>query len=86
MRMQLRFIYLAVFSILTTISVAQDSTKTSINLDDVEISFLTSYYIQDGNHSPVTGGIGTEKLTNIAPSIVLNVPIDTVHSISLLVV
>ena len=62
---------------------AQDSTKISVNLDDIEISFLTSYYIQDGNHSPVTGGVGTEKLTNIAPSIVLNVPISASHSISL---
>ncbi len=31
-----------------------------------EINFVTSYYNQDGNLSPVTGGIGTEKLSDIA--------------------
>ena len=31
-----------------------------------EINFVTSYYHQYGNHSPVTGGIGTQKLSDIA--------------------
>ena len=31
-----------------------------------EINLVSSYYKQDGNHSPVTGGIGTEKVTDIA--------------------
>ena len=31
-----------------------------------EINLVTSYYNQDGNHSAVTGGIGTEKLTDFA--------------------
>ena len=31
-----------------------------------EINLVTSYYTQDGNHSAVTGGIGTEKLTDFA--------------------
>lgn len=34
-----------------------------------EINFVTGYYHQDGNHSPITGGIGTEKLTDIATAI-----------------
>ncbi|MGI9139214.1 MAG: DUF3570 domain-containing protein, partial [Sediminibacterium sp.] len=28
-----------------------------------EINLVTSYYTHAGNHSAVTGGIGTEKLT-----------------------
>ena len=44
-------------------------------------SILTSYYQQDGNHSPVTGGEGTEQLSNVAPIIYVHVPIDTVRSI-----
>lgn len=31
-----------------------------------EINFVTGYYHQDGDLSPVTGGIGTEKLSDIA--------------------
>ncbi|HSC37057.1 MAG TPA: hypothetical protein VLD19_04270, partial [Chitinophagaceae bacterium] len=31
-----------------------------------EINLVSSYYQQDGNHSAVTGGTGTEKVTDIA--------------------
>jgi len=31
-----------------------------------EINFVSSYYSQNGNHSPVTGGIGTERVTDIS--------------------
>lgn len=31
-----------------------------------EANFVSGYYRQDGNHSAVTGGIGTEKLTDFA--------------------
>lgn len=34
-----------------------------------EINLVSSYYKQDGNNSAVTGGIGTEKLTDISNSI-----------------
>ncbi|MEZ0611587.1 DUF3570 domain-containing protein [Fibrella sp. WM1] len=33
-----------------------------------EINFVSSYYHQDGNNSAITGGIGTEKLTDVANS------------------
>lgn len=36
-----------------------------------EVNFVSSYYHQEGNHSAVTGGIGTEKLTDYANSIEL---------------
>src|SRR5450759_3703384 len=31
-----------------------------------EINLVSSYYTQDGNHSPITGGIGTEKVTDFS--------------------
>jgi len=37
----------------------------------LEIDFLASYYDQDGEHSPVTGGIGTEELTSASPVVVI---------------
>jgi hypothetical protein len=37
-----------------------------------EIDLVSSYYKQNGDHSPVTGGIGTEKVTDIANGLTLN--------------
>jgi hypothetical protein len=37
-----------------------------------EVNFVSSYYWQDGNHSAITGGIGTEKVTDIANGIDLH--------------
>jgi hypothetical protein len=39
--------------------------KEKVSRNDID--FLYSHYIQDGNKSVVTGGIGTESLTVIAP-------------------
>ena len=40
-----------------------------------EVDFLFNYYQQDGEHSPVTGGNGTEELSNIAPLVIINIPL-----------
>ncbi|WP_183574928.1 DUF3570 domain-containing protein [Mucilaginibacter sp. X5P1] len=51
----------------------QDSTQYNprkLRLDEVD--FVSSYYSQNGDHSAVTGGIGTEKVTDFANSINLN--------------
>jgi Protein of unknown function (DUF3570) len=40
--------------------------KRKLKID--EINFVSSYYQQDGDRSAVTGGIGTEKLTDYANS------------------
>jgi len=60
-----------------------ESDSSKIQLKDITISLITSYYEQDGNHSPVTGGIGTEQLTNIAPAVIINIPLDTVKSLAI---
>ena len=31
-----------------------------------EINLVSSYYKQDGDHSAITGGIGTEKVTDLS--------------------
>ena len=36
----------------------------------VDAEFLFNYYDQDGDHSPVTGGIGTEALRVLAPVVI----------------
>jgi hypothetical protein len=54
--------------------VTQDSSTgynaRSLRLD--EIDFVSSYYSQNGDHSPVTGGIGTERVTDISNGLTLN--------------
>jgi hypothetical protein len=57
---------------------AQDSTSTYKKrvLETTEVDFLMSYYTQDGSNAAVTGGTGTEKLTDIAPTIVVSMPLN----------
>ncbi len=44
-------------------------------LKETEVKFLYSYYEQDGNHSPVLGGTGTEYLTDQVGQIVVTLPV-----------
>ncbi len=57
----------------------QDSTEVSYKkrvLDATEVDFLFSYYKQDGVHSAVEGGQGTEKLTDVTPTIIVSMPLN----------
>lgn len=67
--------YMAILS-----SYAQSTERTSSDSSNYqsrklkveEVNFVSSHYRQDGNNSAVTGGIGTEKLTDFANSIDLH--------------
>jgi hypothetical protein len=57
------------FSLLSAFAQQSDPGKdtyknTSLKLD--EVNLVSGYYRQDGNHSSVTGGIGTQKLNDIS--------------------
>lgn len=45
-------------------------------LEKTEVDFLMSYYTQDGGHAAVTGGVGTEELTDITPTFIVAVPLN----------
>lgn len=45
-------------------------------LESTEVDFLMSYYTQDGDNAAVTGGIGTEELTDLTPTIVVSIPLN----------
>ena len=45
-------------------------------LETIEVDFLTSYYSQVGNNAAVTGGVGTEELTDLTPTIVVSMPLN----------
>ena len=44
---------------------------------------MFNYYEQDGDHSAVTGGEGTQELQNYAPTIILNLPLDSLGDLNL---
>jgi hypothetical protein len=70
--------------ILLTLSLAgQDSVYIKRKLSETDINLLFSYYAQDGNHSAVTGGTGTEKLSVYAPKATLTYQVDSSHSVYL---
>lgn len=52
-------------------------------LETTEVDIITSFYSQDGDNASVTGGIGTEKLTDLATSFTISIPLndDDVFSI-----
>ena len=56
---------LSAFSQNTTSDTAYKSRKLKFD----EANVVSSYYHQDGNNSAVTGGIGSEKLTDLSNSI-----------------
>lgn len=67
----MKYISLGVVSfylnILNLFGQSKDSTfYQSRKLKFEEVNFVTSYYHQNGNNSAVTGGIGTEKLSDFA--------------------
>jgi hypothetical protein len=45
-------------------------------LESTEVDFLLSYYKQDGSKSAVSGGIGSEELTDLASNIVVAMPLN----------
>ncbi|MFD0836406.1 DUF3570 domain-containing protein [Mariniflexile aquimaris] len=61
----------------SVIGFAQEATSYKKRvLETAEVDFLTSYYSQDGNNASVTGGIGSEKLTDFTPTVVISVPLN----------
>ena len=70
---------LIVFAILySSITFAQNQTNAYKKrvLETAEADFLTSYYNQDGDNASVTGGIGSEKLNDFTPTVVVSVPLN----------
>ncbi|MCG8580593.1 MAG: DUF3570 domain-containing protein, partial [Bacteroidales bacterium] len=77
----MRIISIVVFMLyITSMLYAQnDNTKGKLYkkrvLEATEIDFLSSYYIQDGSNASVSGGIGTEELTNFVGNVIISIPL-----------
>jgi len=76
----LRYSIIITCTLLPIATLAQDTTdpvpfKKRV-LETTEVDFLMSYYQQSGSNSSVGGGIGTEELTDLTPTIVVSIPLN----------
>jgi hypothetical protein len=60
---------------------AVDSTYTKQTISRTSIQALVSYYGQNGTHSAVTGGQGTEELSVFAPEITITHQPNSIHTV-----
>ena len=68
-------LYIGILGATVKAQTTDTSNYQSRKLKVEEIEFVSSYYHQDGNNSAVTGGIGTEKLTDYGNTIDLRLSI-----------
>lgn len=45
-------------------------------LETTEIDFLSSFYYQDGDNAAVSGGLGTEELTDVTATVIVAIPMN----------
>ncbi len=75
--MKVLYVIIGVFLMAVAFGQEQDSiTYKKRVLESTEIDILTGFYSQNGNNAAVTGGIGTEKLSDVAPKIVVAIPLN----------
>ncbi|WP_158973822.1 DUF3570 domain-containing protein [Cellulophaga sp. L1A9] len=55
---------------------AQETSYKKRVLETTEVDALFSYYSQDGSHAAVSGGEGSEELTDVTTTIVVRLPIN----------
>src|SRR5690242_10179394 len=59
--------YLTLLSAFSQVADSAAYKKRKLSVE--EINFVSSYYHQDGIHAAVTGGIGSQKLTDLSSTI-----------------
>lgn len=76
----MKYIIVVIFIFLFTprVFAQQDSTEVYKKrvLQATEVDFLTSYYSQDGDNAAVSGGIGSEELTDATGTFVISIPLN----------
>jgi len=73
----MKFKIIFVFALFWTVFLTAQETNAYQKkvLESTEVDVLMSYYAQDGIHSSVAGGDGTEELTDFTSSIVISLPV-----------
>lgn len=78
----MRYSLLILALIITSFGFSQEKEKDTTLvfkkrvLESTEVDFLASYYNQKGIHSSVSGGMGSEKLSDIASNITVAMPLN----------
>jgi len=72
---------LIALGLISSLAFSQEKDSTDVVykkrvLEGIEVDFLASYYKQDGIHSSVSGGMGSEKLTDLASNITIAMPLN----------
>lgn len=68
-------IYIVVLFKALTVFAQEDTSYKKRVLETAEIDLLFSYYGQDGRNAAVTGGEGTEELTDATSTLVVRIPL-----------
>lgn len=73
--MKNRFLFICLLCVGFLWGQEKETTYSKRALEKVSVQTLFSYYSQDGKNAAVTGGEGTEALTNAAPTMLVQMPI-----------
>ncbi|MBU2905155.1 DUF3570 domain-containing protein [Arenibacter algicola] len=73
----MRIGFILIFGLISLAGFSQGNNQEYVKkvLETPEVELLYSYYSQDGDNAAVTGGEGTEKLTDMTPTIIVSIPI-----------
>ena len=77
----LKKILLPAFIIMSFLTFSQEQNETSQSykkrvLETIEVDILSSYYSQNGENAAVSGGLGTEELTDATGTIIVSIPLN----------
>lgn len=77
----LKKIILPAFILTSFLTFSQEQNETSQSykkrvLETIEVDILSSYYSQDGGNAAVSGGLGTEELTDATGTIIVSIPLN----------
>ena len=78
-RIKISIVLLFFLTSFLAFSQQQDDTTQGYKkrvLETVEVDILSSYYTQDGDNAAVTGGKGTEELTDATGTIIVSIPLN----------
>lgn len=77
----LKKMILPAFILMSFLTFSQEEKETSQSykkrvLETIEVDILSSYYSQDGENAAVSGGLGTEELTDATGTIIISIPLN----------
>lgn len=72
----MRSLFFSILIFLGYLVNGQDTSYKKRVLETTEIDALFSYYGQDGNNAAVTGGDGSEELTDVTSSLIVRLPMN----------